>query len=157
MSTLLVDELYPGVTFVQKFKVNRDTNLAHVRPWIYKHGTLVDGDFQLEVKQGATTLVTKTLNFATINAAFTETFAHGYIRFDFDALSLRVAQGNTEEEYELHFSMINHTQDTNNFLGIVREWDGRKYTIYGDDLVNGQPPNDAVEPGGFELFEYTHY
>ena len=154
MSTLLVDELYPGVTFAQPFKINKDTSLAHIRPWVYVHGTLQDGDFQCVVKDGATTLVTKTINYVDINAAMNNTYNHGFIRFDFDPLVLRLPQGSTEKEYTIEYSMINHIKDTGNFLGIVRRWEAKTYDTYGLGVINNEAPNDSVEPSGLELFEY---
>jgi len=135
MSTLIIDEMYPGVEFAQTVKIFRDTNLAHVRPWIYLEGTLADGDFQLEVLQGANVLATSTINYVDINDAKTETYAHGFIRFDFDSLSLLVSEGNTDEEYIFRFSMINHTKDTSNYLAIARNWDIKIYPTYGDVIA----------------------
>lgn len=156
MSELLVDELYPGVEFTQNFKITRDINISHIRPHIYLHGTLVDGEFQCEVLQGATVLVTKTLDYTLINAVKTETYAHGFIRFDFDPLTLRVDEGSVEEEYSLRFSMINHTKDTGNFLGISRNWDLKIYDTYGNGVINNQAPNDSIEPAGIEVYEYSY-
>jgi hypothetical protein len=148
MSTLLVDELFPGVVFDQRLILTRSANISDIRPWIYIHNTLQDGDFQLEVIQGSTTLVTKTINFATINAAKTEDYFHGYIKFEFDSLQLNVAEGNSSEEYILRFQMINHTLDNNNFLGIVRDWENPKYTLIDVAL------NDSVAPAGIEVYAY---
>lgn len=153
MSTLLVDELYPGIQFDQKVTIFRDLNVRHIRPWIYVQGTLVDGDFQLEILDGATVLATSTINYADINAGKTETYAHGYIRFDFDSLALHVPENETSKEYTFRFTMQNHTEDTSNFLGICRIWDIKFYDIYGDDVVNNEPPNDSVEPAGLEIYE----
>lgn len=153
MSTLLVDELYDTVNFDQTFRIDRNINIAHVRPWIYKHGTLQDGDFTLEVYEGATLLATSTINHSTINEAFTDDFAHGYLRFDFDSLNLKVAEGNIEQEYSLRFYMDNHSTNTSNFIGIVRNWEIKYYDTYGAGVVNNQAPNDAVEPGGIEIYE----
>lgn len=152
MSTLIVDELFPGVNFDQKVKIARNINVKHIRPWVYLRGTLPDGDFTLEVIQGATTLATSTINYTDINAAKTLTYAHGFIRFDFDSLALQVAEGNTEEEYTFRFYMNNHTEDQNNFLALVRNWDIKIYPAYGD-AVDGEGVNDMVEPAGLEIYE----
>lgn len=152
MSTLILDELFPGVQFSQNFRILRDLNVSHIRPWIYRNNDLLDGDLQLEILQGSTVLITKTLSYVDINAAFTEDFAHGFLRFDFDSLSLRVNEGNTEEEYTARFSMINHTLAEDNFLGIVRNWDIKIYDTYGD-VVSGQGVNDYIEPAGIEIYE----
>jgi hypothetical protein len=89
-----------------------------------------------------------------INAAKTESFAHGFIRFDVEPLALNIPEGSPNKEYTLRFSMQNHTSDSNNFLGISRRWDIKVYDIYGAGVVNNQAPNDFVEPGGLEIYEY---
>ena len=155
MSTLMVDELYPGVQFEQEFKITRNTNLAHIRPHVYLHGTLVDGQLQVEILQGTTVLKTKTINFSLINAVKTETYAHGFLRVDFPSLQLNLDQGNTEQTYKVRFSMINHTLDLANFLGICRDWDLKIYDTYGSGVIGNQAPNDSVEPAGLEFYEYT--
>ena len=154
MSTLLVDEMFPGVEINQEIRITKDISVAHIRPWIYKHGTLVDGDFELTILQGATELLTVSINFLDINAAFTQAFAHGSLRFDFDNLILHVEEGEIETDYTLRFRMINHTLDEANFLGLVRRWEAKTYPTYGDGVVGGEAPNDAVEPFGLEIFEY---
>ena len=155
MSTLLVDELYPGVTFAQPVRINRRVNLSAIRPWVYLNGTLADGEFRCVVKQGANILVTKDISYTDINTVKTEDYAHGFIRFDFDSLMLNVAEGNTYEDYTIEFSMVNHTRDTDNFLGIVRRWEDKTYPTY--DGVGGEALSDFLEPAGLELFEYSTF
>ena len=157
MSTLLVDELYSGIVFSQKIKVSRNISLTHLRPWVYLHGTLATGDFQCRVLQGATVLKTQTINYVDINSAKTEAYAHGYIRFDFDSLILNRAQGEESTEYIFEFSMIYHTTDSSNYLGIVREWDASSATVYGAVDMNGDAINDQIEPCGYQIYEYRSY
>lgn len=154
MSTLIVDELFDGVVFDQEFKIFRDIDVAVIRPWVYLHGTLADGELQIEILEGSTVLLTQTLTTAEINAAKTETYAHGFMRFCFDALSLRVPEGATEATYRFKLSMINYTDDSNNFLGIVRNWENRIRDLYGSGVIGNQAPNDFIEPAGFEIHEY---
>ena len=153
MSDLVVNELFDGVVFSQIFRISRNINIKHIRPNVYLHGTLATGDFQLEILKGATVLLTKQINFVDINAAKTETFAHGFIRFDFDSLSLNVGEGNTKEEYILRFTMQNYVDDVDNFLGIVRNWEFKINDIFGSGVVDNQAQNDMIEPAGFEIYE----
>jgi len=154
MSTLLLDELYPGVTFSQKIKIFKDTNIKHIRPWVYIQGDLVDGDFQLEIKEGNTSLSIVSIGYAKINAFTKLQYSHGFIRFDFKSLVLRVPEGATEKEYTFEFSMINHTRDASNYLSIVRRWEDKTYVTYGD-VINGEGINDSIEPAGLEIYEYS--
>jgi hypothetical protein len=150
----MIDELYPGVVFPQPFKIDKNVQLAHIRPWVILWGTLADGDLVCRVKDGSTVLQTITLNYVDINAAKTLDYAHGFLRIDMDNLVLRVPQGSTEKEYTIEYEMINYTKDAGNFLGIVRRWEDKSYPTYGDGVVGGEAPNDSVEPSGLELFEY---
>ena len=154
MSTLLVDELYPGVVFSQNIKITRNIMVAHIRPWIYKHGVLQDGDLKLEVYEGATLLKSSTINYADINDSFTKDFGHGYIRFDFDSLKLNIPETLSEKEYTLKFSMINHTLDESNFIGMIRQYERKIYPTYGD-IISGEGVNDIIEPLGLEIYEYV--
>ncbi len=154
MSTLVLDELFDGVTFEQEFKIERDINIAHIRPWIYVQGTIADGDLQLEVLEASTVLAVDTITAAEINAGKTESFAHGFIRFDFDVLCLRVPEGLTEGTYKIRLQMVNHTTDPSNFVGAVRNWDLKIYDTYGVSVTGNQALNDMVEPLGLEIYEY---
>ena len=155
MSTLIVEPLFSGVTFTQNIKVDRSVSVAHIRPWVYIHNTLVDGDFQCRVLQGASELAVATINFADINLAKTETYAHGFIRFDFESLILHRAEGEENTDYIFEFSMINHTSNPTNYIGVVREWDLLSTIIYGDLNIAGDGPiNSMVAPVGYDIFEY---
>ncbi len=153
MSTLILDELYDGIVADQEVSLKRDHNLSHVRPWIYKHGTCTT-TLTLSVLQDGTVLAQSIITPAEINAEITEDYFHGFLRFDFDALSLRVAEGNTEEPYTFRLEGSGGT-DTN-FVGIVRNWDLKIYDTYGDDVTDNQAVNDMIEPFGYELFEYKY-
>lgn len=154
MSTLLVDELKPGVVIEQKFKITKDISIAHIRPWVYLHGTLADGQLQLTVLQGATSLITIELDYTEINEAKIEPYAHGSLRLDFDNLILHVEEDQLETEYTLRFEMINHTFDSANFIGLVRRWEAKTYPTYGNGVSAGEAINDAIEPFGLEIYEY---
>ena len=148
----MIDELYPGVVFSQNFKIHKGADIKHIRPWVYVQGTLVDGDLQMQVLDGATVLVTETINYVDINAAKEDTYVHGYLRFDLESLVLRVPEGATEKEYTVRFEMINHTKDTVNYLAICRQWDLKVYDLYGTGAVGNQAVNDSVEPAGLEIY-----
>jgi hypothetical protein len=154
VSTLIIDELYTGVIVEQPFKIKRDISIAHIRPWIYKHGLLPTGTFKVSVMQDVTELASSTIEFSTINENILGTYAHGFIRFDFDNLILYVNEKNIETEYLLKFEVINYTTDPDNFIGMCRRYNTKTYPTYGSGVVNNQAPNDFVEPFGLELFDY---
>jgi hypothetical protein len=139
----------------QKFKVKRSVSIAHIRPWIYLEGTLADGIFQCRVLQNGVELAKSQIPFNEINAVKTLQYAHGYIRFDFPALTLRRNQEDTETEYVIEFRMIGHTTSASNYLAMVREWDQKSSVLYGDGTADdNQASNDKIEPYGYQIFEY---
>lgn len=150
----MIDELYSGTVIEQTFKITKDVSIAHVRPWVYLEGTLSDGELELTIVQDGTDLLTITVDYTEINTAKTESFAHGFLRVDFDNLILHLDETEVEQEYVLKYRMVNHTTDTNNFIGLVRQWENKIYATYGVGVIGNEAPNDSVEPFGFELYEY---
>lgn len=148
MSTLLATTLNPGTLITQNIRITRNINVAAIRPYIYKQGTLVDGQLQLRVLKGATVLETKTIGFAELNAAITSGFAHGYVKFEFNSLPLQVDPDNAYEEYTLELSMINNTPTSSIYVAACKDWDDSKYATYGVS------DNSFDKPYGFEIFEY---
>lgn len=143
-----MDELYPGVIFSQDLVIKRDVGIAYIRPWIYKQGTLVDGDFVCRVKDGATLVKEVSINYADINSNITAPYSHGFIRFDMSQLTLLLADYENEHTFTIEFEMTNSTLDTTNFIAINRSWENK---IYNTTVA---APNDMVEPAGIEIYEY---
>lgn len=154
MSTLLIDELYNGVTFPQDFTIDRPINVAHIRVWIYKQGELADGEMVCEVWQSTTKLSEARNDYIDLNSEIGTDYAHGMVRFDFDNLSLGVNEGNLSEQYELRFYMDNHTTDPNAFIAIVRDYENPRYVRFGDLDGFGDALNDSIESAGIEIFTY---
>lgn len=157
MSTLLVDELFNNVVVEQPFKITRRTNLAYIRMWIYRNNDLLTGSLRMRIYDGATLLAEDTLTIAEINAAFTQPYAHGFLRFDFDALVLNITEGASEKEYKIQVQMVGHTTNASNFIGLVRRYEAKTYDTYGAGVINNESPSDTTEPFGIELFEYKTF
>lgn len=149
MSTLVVEVLNNGFVFEQDIRISKSINVAHIRPWIYKEGALQDGQLRLQVYDGATLLKTIDIDFTTINEAFTEDYAHGYIRFDTGPLALNVSDNEANHVYTLKFSMVNHTIDGSNYIAIARNWEITQHAIFGPD-----PVFSTEEPCGLEIYTY---
>lgn len=149
MSTLLIDELKPGVVFEQTIRIYKSIGVAYIRPWVYKNGTLQDGQFRVQVYEGATLLKTVDVDYTEINTGIPSDYAHGYMTIKVDPLALNVDEDTEYVEYILKFSMVNHTLDNNNYIAICREWDDRKYPLFA-----AEPLNDFNEPCGYEIFAY---
>jgi hypothetical protein len=154
--TLLVDELYPGVVFEQNFRIKKTVSMPHFRPWIYKQGTIQDGELTLEILQDGELLKTATIDYAKINEEITGTYAHGQIRFDLDPMQLNHDRKEEWTNYTVRLYMDNHTKDTANFIGAVRRYELKVYDTYGDGVVNNEAPNDMIEPLGFEIYRWRY-
>lgn len=152
--TLVIDELFDGIVFSQNFQIRKSLSIAHVRPWVYKHGNLVSGDMVCEIWEGPDLLKTITIPYTTINSEIPGTYAHGQIRFDTAPLQLNHDSTQTWTEYTIKFYMDNYTNNPAAFVGLVRRYELKIYDTYGDGVISNEAPNDMVEPLGFELFEY---
>lgn len=153
--TLVVDELYDGVTFNQNFRINRSIQLAHFRPWIIKWGNPPTGDLVLQILQADELLKEVRITAAQINTEITSTYFHGQLRFDTDPLQLNHDRKAEYTEYQVKLFMDGYTTDVDNFYGLVRRYEQKFYETYGD-VTNGEAPNDMVEPLGMELFEWSY-
>jgi len=153
--TLIVNELYDTIVFEQPFRIKKSMSIAHIRPWIYKHGVLASGDLTLQVLMNAEVLREVSINYADINTEIPGTYFHGFIRFDFEPLQLNHDRKLEYTEYTLKLFMDNYT-NASTFIGAVRHYERNFYDIYGDGVVNNESPNDMVDPLGFEIFKYTY-
>jgi hypothetical protein len=156
MSTLLVDEIYSGVVVDQKFTIDRNISISNIRPWIYKHGTVPVGTFELTILEGGNVLKSSTIESSEINQLITSTYAHGSINFNFDSLVLNIPEKETTKEYTMRFTFTG-IFDENNHIGLVRRWEAKTYPTYGVGVVSNEAPNDSVEPFGLEIYEYTEH
>ena len=153
--TLLIDELFNGITFEQPFRIQKSISVAHIRPWIYKHGFLQSGNLTCEVWQAGTMLKQVQIPYTTINSEIPGTYAHGQIRFDTDSFQLNHNTNNEWTEYIIKVYMSGYT-NAPQFIGAIRRYELKFYDTYGTGVINNEAPNDMVEPMGFELFEYKY-
>lgn len=154
--TLVIDELYNGIVFSQNFRIKKSISVAHIRPWIYKHDTLLTGTLTLEVWQGSDLLKTAQIPYTTINTEIPGTYAHGQIRFDLDSLQLNHDTTQEWTEYTFKLYMSGYTNNPSAFIGAIRRYELKFYDTYGEDVISNEAPNDMVEPMGFEVFEYKY-
>lgn len=154
--TLVIDELYTGVKFEQNFRINQSLSIAHIRPWIYKHGVLASGVLTLDVYQDTRLLKKIEIDYTTINNIIPGTYAHGQIRFDCNSLQLNHDTKNEWTVYRIELYMNNYTNNSTKFIGTCRRYEHNFYTVYGAVDINGDGLNDMIEPLGYEIFEYEY-
>jgi hypothetical protein len=147
MSTLLLSDLVGGKVFTQPIKVKRNVAIAHIRPHIFVNGPLPEGSFTCRARVGDTIIGQAVVQFSDINASMNEDYFHGFVRFDFPNLSLRVGV-----EVELDFFTTSLAADSK-WLGICRDWDLRLYDRYGA-TVEGAALNSCIEAAGLNLHSY---
>ncbi len=152
MSTLVYQKMSNEEPIEQTIRILRPTSIKHIRAWLYIQGT-PDGDITLSIYSGATLLASSTIDTATLLTPISEQYAHGMFRFDFDQLKLHINEGSVNEEYKIVLELTDHTDDEDNHIGWVRNWENNVYTVYGDGVVNGISPNDMIEPFGLEIYD----
>lgn len=155
MSTLLIDELYSGIIPTQKFRTDKSFQLAHVRPWIYKHGNGMSGDLTCRIKIGSELLKEVTIDSVTLNNTINGTYFHGYVRFDFNSLWISHNRVNEYTEYTVEYEFVG-TSDPNNFYGMCRQYNNLLYPAYGDLNMAGEPKNSSISPYGYELYSVEY-
>lgn len=153
--TLLLDELFDGIIVRQKFRTDKNFQLAHVRPWIYKHGNGQVGDLTCRIKIGNILLKEVTIDANVLNTAINGTYFHGYVRFDFDSMWISHDRNNQFTEYTVEYEFVG-TSDINNFYGVCRQFNNLLYPAYGDLDENDEPKNGAISPYGYELYSVEY-
>jgi hypothetical protein len=154
--TLIIDELFQGVEVIQPFRITRSLQLVHIRPWVIKWGNPTGGNLVTELRQGDTLLKLINTPIDDIVAATTKTYGHGPLRIDTAPLQLNHDRRNENTEYIVKWYIDGATQDGSNFIGLIRRYEAQFYPTYGEDVVNGNAPNDMIQPFGLELFELTY-
>lgn len=151
--TLVVDELYPGIVFEQKFRIQESIQLAHFRPWFYKHGSPSDGEMVLQVSSEHNILREARISSEDINEQIPGTFAHGQLRFDVSPLKLNHNRKQEWTEFKVAIFMDGYTLDTSNFYGLVRRYEQEFLPVYGEFQEDGVLFNSMIAPLGFELYK----
>lgn len=146
MSTLLVTRLNPDTVVTQRFKALRSLEVAHIRPWVYIHGTLEGGQLNARVMDSGVILKQVSISADEINTAKTETYAHGRLRIDFGPLFLGKDDEGEHTEYTVELEYIGHV--SGGWMGVVKDWDSPVYNSYGET-----PKNDSSKANGVEFFE----
>ena len=136
-----------------KIRVLRSMNIAAVRFNMFKHGTIPDGTIQVDFKIGADIIGSCSLNSSEI-ANIPGTYFHGMVNFTMnDAFRVNLDTSVGYTELDVDISMTGHTNDVNNYIGLVKDSD-----LFGDqfgDPVTGDPAQDVWDNYfGFELYEY---
>lgn len=150
MSYLAVD-IFDDTTpsFDIKVNIKELTSIKYFRIHILKVGTLQDGTLQLSLLQGGDTIATQSLNYLELNE-ISDINAHGMLTFEFDnAISVNLDESNEEQELNFKLEMLSHTEDSNNYFGLVKDFEHRVRDIYG---TNSESGDNWVNPYEVEIW-----
>lgn len=116
MSKFVVDEL--ETTLYQDFSFKLNKSVKAIRPNLYLHNS-PSGTFTVSLKEGATTLASKSYTMAQIEslAGFTANqYHHGYFTFEFDDyINLK-----NNKTYRIELSAAAYTFSESAYIGWIR-------------------------------------
>lgn len=120
-----------------------------------KHGVIADGTLTLEVKDPVNGNILSTVNvtaqdFNNIGA----TYAHGYIYFEFDEqVGVNLKPSTQFKDLVLTLTMSNHTEDPNNYIALVRQFENPFVEEFGSRPPSVSPEDDGwFNPYGIEIY-----
>ena len=154
MSYLAVDsfdDLTTTISTLQRF--TEPTMILAIRVKMIKHGTIADGTLTLDVLDGATVIGTSTITaaeFETVGA----TYAHGYFTFEFPShIAVNLNRNTDYQEVTYRFTMSGHTQDFDNYVGLVRQFESPFVDEFGTRPAASTPEQDGwYNPYGIEIY-----
>ena len=155
MSYLAVNSFDDDFTTVDiGMRVTDLVMIKAIRFKMFKHGTIADGTLTLQVLNDAATVIgTQSVTAAQFNT-IDGTYAHGYVNFQFDEqVCINIDEDDSYIELTLRLTMAGHTEDTNNYVALVRQFDGEFVDEYGTRPSAVDPETDGwFNPYGVEIY-----
>jgi len=164
VTTLVTKQIENDENYDQKIRVYKTMQLKNVRLHVYKQGTLTDGVLTLSILDGTTQIASKTVDYSLLNAITTNNYWHGFISFEFDdAVFLSTNPTDVYNEYTLRFTMSDHTDDSDIYVDIYRDYerwvsnslsDFKYVPMYGTETTDGITAEHGDEyPLGIEIYK----
>ncbi len=124
-----------------------------IRVKMLKHGTIADGTLTLDVLDGATVIGTSSITAAQFEAV-NATFAHGYFSFEFtEHIKINLNKNTANQELTYRFTMSGHTEDTDNYIALVRQFESPFVDEFGTRPSSTTPEEDGwFNPYGIEIY-----
>jgi hypothetical protein len=155
MSYLAIDTFDNTFTTVDiGMRVTSLAMITNIRMHMVKHGTIADGTLTMDILDaGDNVIATKALVYTDF-AAVTATYAYGYFNFDFDEqICVNKLTTETYTQVTIRLTMSGHTEDTSNYLALVRQFDNPFITEYGSRPPTGSAESDGwYNPYGVEVY-----
>jgi len=156
MSYLAVSSFDDDFTTVDiGMRVTSLVMIKAIRFKMFKHGTIADGTLTLQVlNEDDTVIGTKAITAAELNTGIPATYAHGYLNFQFDEqVCINKDEGDDYIELTLRLTMSGHTEDTSNYVALVRQFEGEFVDEYGSRPTADSPEMDGwFNPYGVEIY-----
>lgn len=142
-------EITTGIRFTESCVIKA------MRLKVFKHGVLADGTLELQVKNSSGTVIgRKSISHEEINTGISATYAHGYMSFEFpESIVINKSALSDYIECSIHLVMSGHTEDSNNYIALVRE-ENPFTTEYGDRPIN-ESTNVWFNPYGIEIYSVS--
>lgn len=155
MSYLAVNSFDDDFTTVDiGMRITESVMIKAIRMKMFKHGTIADGTLTLQVLNDNDTVIgTQSITHTQFNE-ISGTYAHGYINFQFDEqVCINKDENDSYIQLTLRLTMSGHTEDTNNFVALVRQFDGEFVDEYGTRPTSISPEEDGwFNPYGVEIY-----
>jgi hypothetical protein len=155
MSYLVVDAFNDDFTTVDTgFRALTGSMIEAIRFKMIKYGTIADGTLTLDVINDDSVVIgTQTVTAAQFNT-ISGTYAHGYIGFIFnEPICINKSSEDTYIQLTLRLTMSGHTEDTNNYVGLIKQFDDPFVTEYGSRQPTVSPEVDGwFNPYGVEVY-----
>ena len=116
----IFDDSFTTIDITQR--VQKGVSIQVVRIKMIKVGTIADGTLTLDIYDGATLLGSKALTYNDFNRITNN--GYGYVAFALDnAIRVNNLPQTTYTELTFRLTMSGHTEDSNNYIGLIREFD----------------------------------
>lgn len=132
MSTLAVKQLSNNNPISMKIRLDKSETITAFRYHLYKKAS-PDGNIIINFKQNSNIIGTGGLSSEDIGN-IPGTYFHGMVKFNLDNdFKVHFDEDLGYAELEIEVYIENHTDDDNNYIGLVKESD--VYSEYADDLT----------------------
>lgn len=137
-------------------RVEAGTVIKAIRFNMLKHGTIADGTLTLDILNVDDVIIgTQVITNIQFNS-LGGTYAHGMIAFIFDnQIAINKDDDSAYIQLKLRLTMASHTEDINNFVALVREFDRPIVEEYGTRPTSEGADQDGwFNPYGVEVYAF---
>lgn len=135
----------------------RFSNLAmitNIRVHMLKHGTIADGTLTMDIyDDDGVVIASKALTYTELNT-IPGTYAYGYVNFELDSqVCINKLESEVYSQLTARLTMTGHTEDTSNYMALVRQFDNPFITEYGSRPSSVDDATDGwFNPFGIEVY-----